>query len=121
MKKPLERTSGVEVGVAAHAVLLDRRVGQFFDAAGVAAAGEIGGEEGVDAGLGHVAAGQPRAHRDDIGVVVLAGERGGKRIATPARSAQAGLRLTAIEMPMPEPHSATPRSALPAATTAASL
>src|SRR3546814_12114184 len=29
---------------------------------------------------------------------------------------QAGLRLTAIEMPTPDPHSATPRCALPFAT-----
>ena len=34
---------------------------------------------------------------------------------------QAGWRLAAIEMPMPEPHKATPQSARPAAISSASL
>ena len=43
--------------------------------------------------------------------------------ASEAPSAQrtAALRLTEIEMPMPDPHSAIPRSAVPSATTSDSL
>src|SRR3546814_4886285 len=46
----------------------------LFRAARVAVAGEIGSEKGGDARLGHVDAGQPRAQRDDVGVIMLARE-----------------------------------------------
>ena len=64
---------------------------------------------------------QPRAHGDHVGVVMLAGQRGRTAARDTSAQRQAGLRLTAIEMPMPEPHSATPRSASPAAIASASL
>ena len=41
---------------------------------------EVGGEEGGDAGLGHFRADQAGAEGDGVGVVVLAGERGRKRL-----------------------------------------
>ena len=47
---------------------------EFVDAAAVATAGEFGGEERGDAGLGHVLPGQACAQGDDIGVVMLARE-----------------------------------------------
>ena len=87
----------------------------------MAPAGEIGAEEGVDAGLGHVLADQARAEREDIGVIMLAGERGAESGSETRAQRQAGLRLTAIEMPMPEPQTAMPRSASPVATASASL
>ena len=64
----------------------------MVDAALVAAAGEIGAEEGGDAGLGHVAADQPRAQRKHVGVVMLAGERGRQRLVDP-RAAACGVAV----------------------------
>ena len=44
----------------------------------MAVTAEIGGRESVKAGLGHVDARQARAHGDDIGVIMFAGELCGK-------------------------------------------
>jgi len=44
----------------------------------MAAAGELRAEKGIQAGLGHVQADQPRAHGDGVGVIVLAGQRRGE-------------------------------------------
>ena len=55
-------------------------MGELVDAALVAAADEIGVEEGRDAGLGHFDADQARAKRDGVGVVMLAGERCRQRL-----------------------------------------
>ena len=65
-------------------------IGELVDAALVAAAGERGGEEGVDAGLGHLDADQPRAQREDIGVIMLAGEPRRQRLGDAARSGRPG-------------------------------
>ena len=56
------------------------RVAQFLDAPSVAAAGEGRGEEGLDARFRHLAADEPSAQRDHVGVVMLAGEAGGERL-----------------------------------------
>ena len=64
----------------------------MVDAALVAPAGEVGVEEGGDAGLGHVAADQPRAEREHVGVIVLAGQLGRKRLVD-ARAAAAGVAV----------------------------
>ena len=53
-------------------------MGELFDPAAMASTGERGGEKRFDAGLGHLDPDQPRAQRDDVGVVVLAGEAGGQ-------------------------------------------
>ena len=63
-------------------------VGKLVDAALVASACEIGVEEGGDAGLGHVAADQPRAEREHVGVIVLAGELRRQRIVDPRAAAR---------------------------------
>lgn len=47
----------------------------------MAAALEVGREEGGEAGLGHLRPDQPRAHRDGVGIVVSARQRGGERLA----------------------------------------
>lgn len=52
------------------------QLGHHVDAQLVAAAEEVGGQEGVDDGLGHHGADHARAHGDDVGVVVLAGQAG---------------------------------------------
>lgn len=85
---------------------------ELLDPALVAIAEELGCEEGGDAGLGHLDADETGAERDDVRVVVLARKAGRERLGDDAQRA-CGLRFTAIEMPMPEPHNATPRSALP--------
>ena len=59
--------------------------------------------------------------RDDVGVVMLAGEARPIAARRPSAQRAAGWRLTAIEMPMPEPHRAMPRSARPAAISSAIL
>src|SRR5688500_11225953 len=63
-------------------------MGELVDSALVAAAGERRGEEGVQAGLGHFDADQPAAQRDDVGVVMLAGQAGRERLGD--QSAAAG-------------------------------
>src|SRR5690606_30544025 len=50
-------------------VLRDFR--QFLAAAGMPIAGEGGGKESFDTGLGHIYADQPGAHRDHVGVIML--------------------------------------------------
>ena len=55
-------------------------MGELFDAPGMAAAEEIRGQEGVDAGLGHFEADQARAQGDRVAVVMLPGERCRKRL-----------------------------------------
>ena len=89
MKKPCGTRIGlVEVGGGGHqAGSLQKWVGELVDAALVAAAGEIRGEKGGDAGLGHFDADQPRAQGDDVGVIMLAGERGGKRLGNAGAAA----------------------------------
>ena len=57
----------------------------------VAAPGKGAVEKGLQAGDRHALAGQPRAHRDDVGVVMLAGERGGERFVD-QRAAAGGVR-----------------------------
>ena len=59
---------------------MKRRMGEFFNPPAMAATRERGGQKRVDAGLGHLDPDQPRAQRDDVGVVVLAGEGGGERL-----------------------------------------
>ena len=49
-------------------------MGKLVDAPLVAAAFEVGAEEGADAPLGHFDADQARAERDGVGVIVPAGE-----------------------------------------------
>ena len=87
--------------------------GKLVDAALVAAAGEIGAEEGGDAGLGHVDADQPRAQARGRWRRYARGRARPTAARRPARSGRRGSRLTAIEMPMPEPQTAMPRSASP--------
>ena len=58
-----------------------RGVGELIDAGLVASAEEVAREECGDAGLGHFEADQPGAERNGVGVVVLAGERGGDRLS----------------------------------------
>ena len=53
---------------------------QFVDAMLMAAPGKGGVEEGLQAGDRHALAGQARAHRDDVGVVMFAGEARGERL-----------------------------------------
>ena len=76
----------VEVGGGGHQSAFLQEVGELVDAALVAAAGEVGVEEGGDAGLGHVAADQPRAEREHVGVIMLAGELRPTAARRPARS-----------------------------------
>ena len=52
---------------------------EFVDTAHVAVAREFGGEEGGTQALAMSIAGQPRAHGDDIGVIMLARQRGRQR------------------------------------------
>ena len=78
-------------------------------------------EEGVDAGLGHFDADQPRAQRDDVGVVMLRAQARPTAARDTSAQRHAGLRLTAIEMPIPDPHTAMPRSARPSAIASASI
>ena len=65
-------------------------MGELLDPARVAVAAEGGGEEGLDAGLGHLDADQARAQGDDVGVIMLAGEPRRQRLATRARSGRPG-------------------------------
>src|SRR3990167_7625641 len=53
-------------------------MGKLVDATRVAIAAERRGEEGGDAGLGHLYANDARAHRNDVGVIVFAREAGGE-------------------------------------------
>ena len=103
----------VEVGARWPSVAFLQELGELVDAALVAPAGEFGAEEGLDAGLGHVAADQPGAEGQDVGVIMLAGQRGRQRLVDPGAAA-GGLRLTAIEMPMPEPQTTMPALGLAA-------
>jgi hypothetical protein len=56
-------------------------MGQFLDARAVAPAGKGSGKKALQAGLGHVDPDQPRAHCDDVRIVVFAREFGGIGIA----------------------------------------
>ena len=81
---------------------------------------ERGGEEGLNAGLGHVGT----VSRAPMAITLASlCSRASLAESGSETSAQrtAGLRLTAMEMPIPDPHSATPCSALPEATWVASL
>src|SRR3954471_22082171 len=60
---------------------------QLLNPALMASAAEGRGEEGLDTGLGHLDPDQPRAHRDDVGIVMLAGEAGGERLGDQSRAA----------------------------------
>eukprot|EP01097_Dermamoeba_algensis_P009467 TRINITY_DN6652_c0_g1_i1.p1 TRINITY_DN6652_c0_g1~~TRINITY_DN6652_c0_g1_i1.p1 ORF type:complete len:306 (-),score=-61.85 TRINITY_DN6652_c0_g1_i1:698-1615(-) len=53
---------------------------EFVDAPLMASAEEIGGQERLDAGAGHVRSDQARAHRDNVRVVMLARQPGRKRL-----------------------------------------
>ena len=86
VKKPCGLDVG-KVGRGGHQSLSCKKVGELVDAALVAPAGEIGAEEGGDAGPGHVAADQPRAEREDIGVIMLAGQRCRQRVVDPRAAA----------------------------------
>ena len=65
---------------------------ELVDAALVAAAGEIGAEEGGDAGAGHVSADQAGAKSERVGVIMLAGEPRRERVVDP-RAAAAGIAV----------------------------
>ena len=81
VKKPSGWTSRSMAGGCSCGLLGEMRGGDSFSTRrGVAAAAERRGEEGLDAGLGHLDADQPRAHGDDVGVVMLAGEAGRERL-----------------------------------------
>ena len=82
-------------------------VGELVDAARWRSPPNVGGEEGGEARLGHFRPDQPRAHRDHVGSLCSRASAAESGSETSAQR-QAGWRLTAIEMPMPEPHSATP-------------
>ena len=77
---------GLEFGGGGHQSDSCKKLGELVDAALVAPAGEIGAEEGRDARLGHIAADQPRAECQHVGVVMFAGECGGQAGRRPARS-----------------------------------
>ena len=64
-----------------------QEVGELVDAALVAPAGEVGVEEGRDAGLGHVDADQARAEGDDVGVIMLARQPRRERLGDPRAAA----------------------------------
>jgi hypothetical protein len=53
----------------------------------MAPAGEFGAEESGDAGTRHVAADQPGAQREDIGVIMLARQPRRQRIVDPGAAA----------------------------------
>src|SRR5690348_2885203 len=65
---------------------------QFFDAALVAVAEELGFEESGDARPRHLDADQPGAERDDIGVVVLPRETRRERLGD-ERAARGGIAV----------------------------
>lgn len=65
-------------------------MGKLADPAGVAATAKIGGKESVNASLGHVAVGQPRAKRDHIRIVMFARKGGRKAVPRPAHNGRRG-------------------------------
>ena len=89
------------------------------DAVLVAPAFEVGGEEGGDAGLGHVDPDQPRAERDGIGVIVAARKLGRERLGD-LGAAAGGIAIGGDGDPMPDPQTVIPRSARPSASASAS-
>src|SRR3546814_8992437 len=58
---------------------LERWIGELVDAVLVTAAAKTRVDECGDAGLGHFNADQPRAHGDDIGVIMFARQHGRQR------------------------------------------
>ena len=71
-------------------------MGEFGDARLVAAALKFGFEESVDAGFCHILADQPRAHRDDVGIVVAAREPGIDKAKVQTEITQLQKQLTSI-------------------------
>src|SRR5690606_19674412 len=67
--------AGLVSEVMESGILRDFR--QLLDAAGMPIAGEGGGKEGFDTGLGHVDTDKSGPHRDHVGIVVLTREAGG--------------------------------------------
>ena len=67
-------------------------MGKLVDAALVAAAQEIRGQKGADAGLGHFDPDQARAKSDRVGVVMLPRERRGQRLGD-LRAAAGGIAV----------------------------
>src|SRR3546814_8887132 len=57
----------------------ERWIGELVDAVLVTAAAKTRVDECGDAGLGHFNADQPRAHGDDIGVIMFARQHGRQR------------------------------------------
>src|SRR5688572_10785246 len=74
----LDAAAWGEAELIVSGVLRDR--GKLGDAARMAVPGEIGGEEGFEAGLGHLDPDQPGAERDGVGIVMRAREPGRKRL-----------------------------------------
>src|SRR4051812_30439234 len=68
-------------------LLGEMRMAQFLNAALVALAAEWRGQEGLYAGLGHLDAYQARAHRDDVGAIMLAGQACRQRFGNERRAA----------------------------------
>ncbi|PAV72685.1 hypothetical protein WR25_22132 [Diploscapter pachys] len=100
VKKPLERMSLRSFGWVLMGSILLR---QFVDTGLVTTALERSGEKGFEARLRKVRPDQPGAHRDDVGVVVVARERGGERFG----DQRAAARRVAID----RDRDADPRSA----------